>query len=157
MGAEERFRKEKAKGRKLRQSQWWKEKISKGEHTVSSIFNYYACNPKFCIPKFEDFSFSFTISEGNPRKEFLKKLDTDYENTSIKDNELVQMGLDQEINKGLFSFILFSIGMGFLSLLTPCVFPMIPITVSYFTKEGEKDNTRVGEWKIIREEQGMRR
>ena len=27
---EERFRKEKAKGRKLRQSQWWKEKISKG-------------------------------------------------------------------------------------------------------------------------------
>ena len=27
---EERFRKEKAKGRKLRQSQWWKEKITKG-------------------------------------------------------------------------------------------------------------------------------
>ena len=27
---EERFRKEKAKGRKLRQSQWWKEKVSKG-------------------------------------------------------------------------------------------------------------------------------
>ena len=30
MDGEERFRKEKAKGRKLRQSQWWKEKISKG-------------------------------------------------------------------------------------------------------------------------------
>ena len=29
-GSEERFRKEKAKGRKLRQSQWWKEKIAKG-------------------------------------------------------------------------------------------------------------------------------
>ncbi len=29
-GAEKRFRKEKAKGRKLRQSQWWKEKIAKG-------------------------------------------------------------------------------------------------------------------------------
>ena len=27
---EQNFRKEKAKGRKLRQSQWWKEKISKG-------------------------------------------------------------------------------------------------------------------------------
>ena len=27
---EERFRKEKAKGRKLRQSQWWKEKTAKG-------------------------------------------------------------------------------------------------------------------------------
>ena len=50
------------------------------------------------------------------------------------------MELDKEINKGLFSFILFSIAMGFLALLTPCVFPMIPITVSYFTKEGEKEN-----------------
>jgi len=30
VGSEESFRKEKAKGRKLRQSQWWKEKISKG-------------------------------------------------------------------------------------------------------------------------------
>ncbi|KMP12307.1 HNH endonuclease [Candidatus Nitromaritima sp. SCGC AAA799-A02] len=29
-GGEERFRKEKAKGRKLRQSQWWKEKLAKG-------------------------------------------------------------------------------------------------------------------------------
>ena len=30
--------------------------------------------------------------------------------------------------------------MGLIALLTPCVFPMIPITVSYFTKEGEKEN-----------------
>ena len=27
--------------------------------------------------------------------------------------------------------------MGFLALLTPCVFPMIPITVSFFTQQGE--------------------
>ena len=27
--------------------------------------------------------------------------------------------------------------MGFLALLTPCVFPMIPITVSFFLKQGE--------------------
>ena len=31
-----------------------------------------------------------------------------------------------------------SLGFGFLSLLTPCVFPMIPITVSYFTKRSEQ-------------------
>ena len=29
--------------------------------------------------------------------------------------------------------------MGALSLLTPCVFPMVPITVSYFTNRAEKD------------------
>jgi thiol:disulfide interchange protein len=31
------------------------------------------------------------------------------------------------------SFLWFAMAMGALSLLTPCVFPMIPITVSYFT------------------------
>jgi thiol:disulfide interchange protein DsbD len=31
------------------------------------------------------------------------------------------------------AFIWLALGMGALSLLTPCVFPMIPITVSYFT------------------------
>ena len=30
IGDAERFRKEKAKGRKLRQSQWWKERVAKG-------------------------------------------------------------------------------------------------------------------------------
>jgi thiol:disulfide interchange protein len=33
----------------------------------------------------------------------------------------------------IWSFVWLAMGMGALSLLTPCVFPMIPITVSYFT------------------------
>jgi len=32
--------------------------------------------------------------------------------------------------------------MGALSLVTPCVFPMVPITVSYFTSRAEKDRRR---------------
>jgi thiol:disulfide interchange protein len=36
--------------------------------------------------------------------------------------------------ESLLAFIWLAMGMGALSLLTPCVFPMIPITVSYFTK-----------------------
>src|SRR5262249_12890378 len=31
---------------------------------------------------------------------------------------------------------------GFISLLTPCVFPMIPVTVSFFLKQGERANHR---------------
>lgn len=38
----------------------------------------------------------------------------------------------------LGSFILLAAGMGALSLLTPCVFPMIPITVSYFTNHASQ-------------------
>jgi thiol:disulfide interchange protein len=41
---------------------------------------------------------------------------------------------DSLVEQPLSSFIWLAMGMGALSLLTPCVFPMIPITVSYFSK-----------------------
>ncbi|HKQ79933.1 MAG TPA: cytochrome c biogenesis protein CcdA, partial [Blastocatellia bacterium] len=41
-------------------------------------------------------------------------------------------------SRGLFGFIWFAIIQGFLALLTPCVFPMIPITVSFFTKRDQQ-------------------
>jgi thiol:disulfide interchange protein DsbD len=43
----------------------------------------------------------------------------------------VHFGVDS--NRSLISFIWLAMSLGALSLLTPCVFPMIPITVSYFT------------------------
>ncbi len=39
---------------------------------------------------------------------------------------------------GLLGFILQGIFFGAVSLITPCVFPMIPITVSFFLKQSEK-------------------
>lgn len=49
------------------------------------------------------------------------------------------MGVERDERKrGLLGYILFAMGVGFLSLLTPCVFPMIPITVSFFTKREER-------------------
>lgn len=42
----------------------------------------------------------------------------------------------------IWAFIWLAMGFGALSLLTPCVFPMIPITVSYFTKHGS--DSRLG-------------
>lgn len=41
-------------------------------------------------------------------------------------------------NRGLFGFVWFAVIQGLLALLTPCVFPMIPITVSFFTKRDQK-------------------
>jgi len=37
--------------------------------------------------------------------------------------------------RGVWAYLGFAISVGFLALLTPCVFPMIPITVSFFTKK----------------------
>ena len=51
---------------------------------------------------------------------------------------------DAEIHaEGLWGFILLAIGAGLASLLTPCVFPMIPITVSWFSKHASKRSESV--------------
>lgn len=41
---------------------------------------------------------------------------------------------------GFWGFIWLAMSFGALSLLTPCVFPMIPITVSYFTKNAAESH-----------------
>jgi thiol:disulfide interchange protein len=43
-------------------------------------------------------------------------------------------------NSGLLSFLLTAVFWGGVSLLTPCVFPMIPITVSFFLKQSERNH-----------------
>src|SRR6185503_5745952 len=42
----------------------------------------------------------------------------------------------------LWGFIWLAVTFGAISLLTPCVFPMIPITVSYFLKHSDGDHKR---------------
>ena len=111
-----------------------------GKYKVNALLNYLACDKSMCIPKADPFSFDLIINDGNARLNYTKDFDTKFNFLDIESCEDVS-DLDEEINKGIFSFILFSIGMGLLALLTPCVFPMIPITVSYFTKEGEKKNS----------------
>ena len=45
-------------------------------------------------------------------------------------------------NPDLLGFVLAGIFWGAISLITPCVFPMIPITVSFFLKQSEKEHHR---------------
>lgn len=54
-------------------------------------------------------------------------------NSSVADDEI-----EREKSGGVLNFFFYAMGIGFLALLTPCVFPMIPITVSFFTKRHEK-------------------
>ena len=111
------------------------ENLENKKYLINGVFEYYACDASMCIPRWDDFSFEFQVFEGNKREDF------DWEPFPLEyDSDIPLSELETEINKGLFSFILFALGMGFLALLTPCVFPMIPITVSYFTKEGEKED-----------------
>lgn len=43
----------------------------------------------------------------------------------------------------ILSYFILSLSFGFLSLLTPCVFPLIPLTVSYFTKNTDKSKKEI--------------
>ncbi|MFZ4508297.1 MAG: protein-disulfide reductase DsbD family protein [Fimbriimonas sp.] len=45
---------------------------------------------------------------------------------------------------GILAFIGLAISAGFLALLTPCVFPMIPITVSVFSKQKKEAGWKAG-------------
>lgn len=44
--------------------------------------------------------------------------------------------------EGMFSFLWIALTAGFAALLTPCVFPMIPLTVSFFAKEKEGEGSK---------------
>ena len=108
-----------------------KDSIVPDNYTVEATLYAIACDPSQCVPIRKDFEFSINIVEGEPRSQFL------YTRTELVSD------IKKETDKGLIPFILFALGMGLFALLTPCVFPMIPITVSYFTKLGErKDENR---------------
>ncbi len=53
-----------------------------------------------------------------------------------------QTEIEQAKQRGVWSFLWFAITAGAGALLTPCVFPMVPITVSFFTKRSEKASSK---------------
>ncbi|MBR9977234.1 MAG: thioredoxin family protein [Bacteroidetes bacterium] len=60
------------------------------------------------------------------------------ERTDADDGESLGYGDQRDVERareqGLWAYVLLAMSVGGLALLTPCVFPMIPITVSFFTK-----------------------
>ena len=83
--------------------------------SVSGYISYQVCSEieKMCIPLEKDFIFF----NDSPTE------------TLVYKEEILSF----EEEKSLVSFMLVSFFAGFLAILTPCVFPMIPLTVSYFT------------------------
>ena len=128
---------------KIQQDLLISKSLSPGEYPVNATLSYLVCDSTKCIPKWDDFTFNLKIEPGESRQEFKGNIDLEYPKYNSEVNKM--MTDDADFNKalqgGLFSFILFAMGMGFLALLTPCVFPMIPITVSFFTKHGEDNDS----------------
>jgi len=50
---------------------------------------------------------------------------------------------------GLWAFLATAAAWGWISLLTPCVFPMIPITVSLFLKQGNQSTRKAVQLSLV--------
>jgi len=111
-----------------------KKDLAVGKHEITVDVTYQACNAALCYPpKTVQLDLTVEILSGEPRNSHIGMV-------AASQTEIQQhMNLESAIDKGFFSFILLSLTMGFLALLTPCVFPMIPITVSFFTHRGEQE------------------
>jgi len=112
-------------------------------YSLHGTFIYQACDPRKCIPHWDDFSIQVIVEKGEAEAGYILPIKMDFDSDNDKSVTVSNPNdeLDSIIQEGLFSFIFFALGMGFLALLTPCVFPMIPITVSFFTKVGEKEDS----------------
>ncbi len=114
---------------------------------ISAVIAYQACDDIVCVFREANLTFNFdglTLTIENV------DLTSDiYENNNalaidLKNTELLSAINDSSAltsNSYLNLFILGFIG-GLLALLTPCVFPMIPLTVSFFTSNKSEENSK---------------
>jgi thiol:disulfide interchange protein DsbD len=65
----------------------------------------------------------------------LKSVNVSETKETTQTNKIVTTDEPKEEKKGLWTIFFLAFLGGFAALLTPCVFPMIPMTVSFFTKQ----------------------
>jgi thiol:disulfide interchange protein len=103
---------------------------SSASFTVSGIVNFMSCNNATCSPP-KDVEFNIQVHDkGNGQKIIGSTgAESGSEGTPPK--------------KGLLGFFLISMLAGLAGILTPCVFPMIPMTVAFFSRDSEKRSKSV--------------
>jgi len=120
----------------------------KGLSEISFSIDYQVCK-EVCIPNIVRFTVDLetgkevtaqaaTINNSDQEKTTALLLD-------LKAKDRLGSLINKEATEGVNGWgKIFLLGMlgGFIALLTPCVFPMIPLTVSFFTKSS--DNKRKG-------------
>jgi thiol:disulfide interchange protein len=88
--------------------------------------SYQTCNPKMCVPSKWSGTATVTVSAATSMAPFV--LPAGYTEPKAP-SPAPAAGAAPE---GLLGFLAVAFGFGLASIFTPCVFPMIPITMSYF-------------------------
>jgi thiol:disulfide interchange protein DsbD len=107
---------------------------------VFATIAYQACDDAVCIFRESDLVFNLDGSSQIMLNEDLTALVSDDSNPlviDLKNKELLENYSEENNISGNNYFDLLILGFlgGLLALLTPCVFPMIPLTVSFFTNK----------------------
>ena len=100
---------------------------------------YQACDDKLCIFRDEQLLIPLSGDSQEQQSEDLTALTADSVKKlkiELKNADLLTTSSDKNTNSSSF-WNIFLLGFfgGLIALLTPCVFPMIPLTVSFFTKQ----------------------
>ena len=102
---------------------------------------YQVCDDRVCI--FQDVKLEYSLSN----KQIINTTSFDYStvssslNLDLKNSELLVNEYENEMSNNFsrrINILILGLLGGFLALLTPCVFPMIPLTVSFFSTKNEK-------------------
>ncbi|NNK88470.1 MAG: DUF255 domain-containing protein [Flavobacteriaceae bacterium] len=141
-------------------------KLLSEEVTISGFLTYQACDDEKCLMP-TDVPFVFNYSSGiltvatadlgesieveESVNQLLYGLTPDQITSSDATCETDVSSLSSDVRETKSLWNIFGLGFlgGLLALLTPCVFPMIPLTVSFFTKKGEQESQSKGFTKAV--------
>ena len=115
---------------------------------IKLILDYQVCKES-CINDKKTFVFNIAVSKSTENIESISTIDASKsleivpsKIDSVKKKE--PLNLENKVsenakseNRSLWTIFLLAFLGGFAALLTPCVFPMIPMTVSFFTKQSK--------------------
>ena len=108
-----------------------KDDLPNGTYSIDVIIDYQVCNNSLCYPPNQiTKTATFDIKSGPIRSDFV------FENFDFDKDSILAIA-----DNNISSFLVLAMSMGFLALLTPCVFPMIPITISFFMHRSENTNS----------------
>ncbi len=130
----------------------------KGSYDVKIIANMQLCDTSSCIPT-DDFTaiVKVTVTEEDANAVVMPadtqstqhaqvppptNTETPKAQEQTKEIQKEQLPANETQDNSWATLLLSAFGLGMLSWLMPCVYPMIPITVSFFTKRAEKEHTK---------------
>jgi thiol:disulfide interchange protein len=110
----------------------FRQKVTAAESTfsVKGSVNFMACNNVTCSPP-KEIEFVIKIEDKVQGQTVVQSADKGFESRQAGSG------------RGLLKFFLISLLAGFAGVLTPCVFPMIPMTVAFFSQGSENRSKAV--------------